>query len=97
MDALCGARRPLRAIVLYSRPMLEHLLADAGFTGLTFHRFGESDDPALHGLERHGAFEVVDSWPNVWIVEATPGGTGSTAALLAEAELELQPYRRSGH
>jgi predicted SAM-dependent methyltransferase len=82
---------------LYSRPMLEHILEGAGFTDLTFHRFGESDDPALRGLERHGAFEVVDSWPNVWIVEATPGGTRASDTLLAEADLELERYRRSGH
>jgi predicted SAM-dependent methyltransferase len=81
---------------LYSRPMLERVLRGAGFTDLTFHRFGESDDPALCGLERHGAFEVVDSWPNVWIVEATPSGTSTTNALLTEADYELERYRRQG-
>src|SRR5262245_15207129 len=73
---------------LYSRPMLERVLRGAGFTGITFHNFGESDNPALRGLERHGDFEVVDSWPNVWIVEATPGGSPSLDVLLAEADFE---------
>jgi len=82
---------------LYSRPMLERVLRGTGFTDLTFHAFGESDDPALRGLERHGGFEVVDSWPSVWIVEATPGGTSSRDALLAEADHELERYRRQGH
>lgn len=82
---------------LYSRPMLEHILRGAGFTDLSFHRFGESDDSQLRGLEQHGSFEVVDSWPSVWIVEGVPGGTPSSEALLAEAEHELERHRRSGH
>ena len=82
---------------LYSRPMLEHVLRGTGFDDLTFHRFGESDDPQLRGLEQHGGFDVVDTWPSVWIVEAAPTGTPSTDALLAEAEHELERHRRSGH
>ena len=82
---------------LYSRPMLEHVLLDSGFTDLTFHRFGESPDPDLRGLEQHGGFDVVDSWPSVWIVEAVPAGTASATALMAEAEHELERHRRSGH
>jgi hypothetical protein len=82
---------------LYSRPMLEHVLRGAGFTDLTFHRFGESDDAALRDLERHGTFDVADGWPSVWIVEAVPGGTSASAELLAEAEHELERHRRSGH
>jgi hypothetical protein len=81
---------------LYSRPMLEHVLVASGFSDLTFHRFGESDEPELRGLERHGSFEVVDGWPNVWIVEARPGGTASDD-ILAEVERELERFRRSGH
>lgn len=85
---------------LYSRPMLERVLRGAGFEGLTFHDFGSSDDPSLRGLERHGSFEVVDTWPNVWIVEAAPSGTGSAGSageLLAEVERELERHRRAGH
>jgi SAM-dependent methyltransferase len=82
---------------LYSRPMLEHLLRDTGFDDLTFHDYGESPDPALRDLERHGGFEVVDGWPNVWIVEATPTEPRSAIALLAEADHELERHRRAGH
>lgn len=102
-DVVAGTYQANRAFYgwghrfLYSRPMLEHVLQGAGFADLTFHRFGESDDPALRGLERHGGFEVIDTWPNVWIVEATPGGTGPSTTLLAEADHELERYRRSGH
>ena len=80
--------------------MLERVLRGAGFDDLTFHEFGASDDPALRGLERHGSFEVVDSWPNVWTVEAAPAGAGSAGSageLLAEVEYELERHRRAGH
>lgn len=102
-DVVAGTYQANRAFYgwghrfLYSRPMLEHVLQGAGFADLTFHRFGASDDPALRGPERHGDFEVIDTWPNVWIVEATPGGTGPSTTLLAEADHELERYRRSGH
>ena len=83
---------------LYSRPMLEQVLGGAGFADLSFHRFGESDDPQLRGLEQHGGFDVVDTWPSVWIVEGVPSGTPpSTDVLLAQAEYELERHRRSGH
>jgi len=82
---------------LYSGPMLEHVLRGAGFTDVTFHGSGESDDPALRGLERHGGFELVDTWPSVWNVEATPGGARSPETLLSEADHELERYRRAGH
>jgi predicted SAM-dependent methyltransferase len=82
---------------LYSRPMLEHVLRGAGFTDVTFHDYGKSDDPALRGLERHPGWEIVDGWPNVWIVEATPGGGGATGDLIAEVDHEMERYRRSGH
>lgn len=82
---------------LFSRPMLEHVLRGAGLGDLTFHVFGESEDAVLRGLEQHGGFEVVDGWPNVWIVEATPTRSGSAATVLAEADSELERYRRAGH
>jgi hypothetical protein len=82
---------------LWSRPMLEHVLHGAGFEELTFHDFGQSDDPAMRGLERHSNFEVVGGWPSVWIVEAVSTGARSPDALLAEAEQEIERYRRSGH
>ena len=59
---------------LWSRPMLERYLRGTGFDQLTFHEYGKSDDPTLHGLEQHSDFQVVDGWPSVWIVEATATG-----------------------
>ncbi|MBA3236677.1 MAG: methyltransferase domain-containing protein [Chloroflexi bacterium] len=82
---------------LYSRPMIEHVLRAAGFEVLTFHAFGESDEPALRGLERHAGYQVVDGWPNVWIVQATATSAASTGSLMAEAEHELERHRRSAH
>ncbi len=82
---------------LYSRPMLEHVLQGAGFTALTFHDYGESEDPALRDIERHGGFAVVDGWPNVWIVEATPGGVDASSELMTEADRELERHRRADH
>jgi hypothetical protein len=77
--------------------MLEHVLTGAGFTDLTYHDYGESDHAMLRGIERHGGFSVVDGWPSVWIVEATPGGPNAVAGLIAEAERELERHRRAGH
>jgi hypothetical protein len=54
-------------------------------------------DPALRALERHGDYDVTDTWPSVWIVEASPTGTNTSADLLTEAEHELERHRRSGH
>ena len=82
---------------LYSRPMLERMLSETGFGDPTFHRFGESEDPELRGLEQHGAFDVVDGWPSVWIVEAVPTGRPPSASFVVEAEHELERHRRSGH
>ena len=58
---------------LYSRPLLEQLLTGAGFETLTWHAYGESDDPMLRGLERHRGYSIHDGWPSVWIVEGVRG------------------------
>jgi hypothetical protein len=84
---------------LYSRPMLEHLLEGCGFTTLTFHRYGESADPALRGMERHDGYEEVDGWPSVWIVEAAPDPTTTSEPrdLALEVDLGFDRYVRAGH
>jgi hypothetical protein len=90
---------------LYSRPFLERLLGRQGFVDVTFHAYGESDDPALRGLERHGTYQVADGWPNVWNVEAArPTGDASSTDqpetppdLLEEIEREFVRYVKSGH
>ena len=85
---------------LYSREMLERVLADSGFTDITFHGFGESDREALRGLEWHAGGEAVaDGWPAVWIVEGAAADSRPDAPdlLLAEVESEFQRHVRSGH
>lgn len=83
---------------LYSRPMLERILDACGFTDVSFHAYGESDDPALRDLERHGGYSTFEGWPSVWIVEAIPNGRGSAVAdVAAEIEQEFERYVRAGH
>lgn len=85
---------------LYSRPFLEHLFTSLGLSDIRFFAYGESDDPNLRGLERHGAPEIVGGWPSVWNVEATPGpgdATEGSARIAAEIEQEFVRYVRDGH
>jgi predicted SAM-dependent methyltransferase len=85
---------------LYSRPFLEHLLTAIGLVDVRFFAYGESDDANLRDLERHGSYEIVDGWPNVWNVEATrpaEDGGGQAADLAEEIEREFVRYVRSGH
>ena len=85
---------------LFSRPFLEHLLTALGLTDIRFYPYGESDDPNLRGLERHGAPETVEGWPSVWNVEATPAAGDEPAAaaeVAAEIEHEFVRYVRDGH
>ena len=39
---------------LYDGELLESALSDAGFVDVRRYRYGESDDPQLRGIERHG-------------------------------------------
>lgn len=39
---------------VYDPATLRHVLARAGFTGITEQPFGMSDDPALHDIDSHG-------------------------------------------
>jgi predicted SAM-dependent methyltransferase len=85
---------------LYSRPVLERILGATGYTGVAFYAFGESDDPELRGLERHGTPVFAGEWPSVWNVEAARPDTGEPAvdpAILEEIEEEFVKYVRSGH
>jgi hypothetical protein len=85
---------------LYSKPLLERLLGAVGLSDIRFFAYGESDDPNLRGLERHGAYEIVDGWPNVWNVEATRPAADAPAPateFMDEIELEYVRYVRDGH
>ncbi len=85
---------------LYSRPFLEHLLEATGLSEIQFFAYGESNDPNLRNLERHGSYEIIDTWPNVWNVEATRGVSDASqppGEFTDEIEREFVRYVRSGH
>lgn len=54
---------------LYSKAMLGRLLNDIGYSNVSFHMYGKSDDPQLCGLECHGGLKIDGKFPSVWIVE----------------------------
>ncbi len=56
---------------LYNRQTLTVALEAAGFQGITFHRYGESDRPELRDLERHETCEDEPAFPHVIIAQAT--------------------------
>lgn len=58
---------------LYSEGMLKYLLGEMGFEGISFFTYGESEEPALRNIERHGKFSIYEGHPSVVIVEATKG------------------------
>lgn len=58
---------------LYTQEMLGYLLSELGFEEVSFHSYGESNDPELSNLERHGKPRVDESNPNVIIAEARRG------------------------
>jgi hypothetical protein len=58
---------------LWSRELLEEALAACGFESIRFHRYGESDDPALAGLEQHETFVDTPEVPHVLVAEASAG------------------------
>jgi predicted SAM-dependent methyltransferase len=84
---------------LYSRETLVHFVTGTGFESPVIYDYGRSDIPALENLERHGGWNVTDSYPSVWIVEAVRGDTpiGLTDELQAEAETNYIAYVRAGH
>lgn len=58
---------------LYTQEMLGYLLSELGFEEVSFHAYGESDDPELSNLERHGKPRVDEGNPNVIIAQARRG------------------------
>lgn len=58
---------------LYTEETLRWLLEGMGYEQVSFHAYGESEDPAFRGLERHGGYTVVQGQPSVVIAEATRG------------------------
>lgn len=84
---------------LYSGDMLAHMLAEMNFEEFSFFSYGESEDPVLQNLERHGGFEVRGGHPSVIIVEARRG-TGRISPSPGLASMLQKEYLRhvaSGH
>ncbi len=56
---------------LYNRTMLAAALEACGFAQARFQRYGESDQEALRGLERHRTWEDTPELPHVIIAEGS--------------------------
>jgi predicted SAM-dependent methyltransferase len=59
---------------LYNRTMLESVLKSAGFAGVAFQRYGQSDIPDLNAIERHETYLDTPDLPHVLIAEASGKG-----------------------
>jgi predicted SAM-dependent methyltransferase len=84
---------------LYSRPLLKKLVASIGFEDVKFFPYGESNDPRLANMERHGGFRVSKGFPSVWTVEATRPESNASAdeKFLARCQNDYSRYVASGH
>lgn len=84
---------------LWTSEMLDHVLRALGFVDVQFVAYGESRDPALRGVERHGKYSVADGRPSVIIVEATRAATppAPDSELLAWLEQDFLRHVRAGH
>ncbi len=58
---------------LWNREILEASLAACGFDGIRFCRYGVSELPFFHGIEKHETYGDSEDLPHVLIVEARKG------------------------
>jgi len=80
---------------LWNRETLAAALAATGFREIRWYRYGESDEPAFAGLERHESWPDDEALPHVLIVEAAGGGPPAPEALQdlgARIEREVGRY-----
>jgi predicted SAM-dependent methyltransferase len=84
---------------LWSEEMLTGVMATVGFEDVELFAYGESDDPELAGLERHGGYSVVDDHASVIVVEAVRGGQPieRRPAIDAWIDHEFLRHVRGGH
>lgn len=84
---------------LYSKVMLKNLLEAMGFDEVTFFNYGESDDPELMDLERHGGWRIAAGYPTVWVVEAVKSSSNLKVdeKFVADANESYIKYVQSGH
>jgi predicted SAM-dependent methyltransferase len=84
---------------LYSQSLLKKIIASVGFENVEFFSYGESNDPQLVDMERHGGFRVSQGFPSVWIVEATRPRSGFVVddKFLDRCRGDYIKYVASGH
>jgi predicted SAM-dependent methyltransferase len=84
---------------LYTKEILAFVLTEMGFANVTFYSYGESANPDLCHLERHGGFQVYEGRPSVVIVEAQrgPNPIAIPATLAAFLQEHFLRYVASGH
>ena len=85
---------------LYTKTMLSQVLDSMGYSEINFCDYGQSSDPNLQGLERHGGYSISNGFPSVWIVEAQKDSAAEIklkAAFHEELEKDFLRYVRSGH
>jgi len=58
---------------LWNEPLLREALAACGFADVEAWAYGESANPELRGLERHGRYADTEGLPHVLILEARKG------------------------
>ena len=84
---------------LYDKDMLEFLMTELNFAELKFYSYGESDDPVLKDIEKHGGFNFGSDLPNTLIFEAKRGENDIAASdkLMNILDKEFIRYVRAGH
>lgn len=84
---------------LYSKTMLKSFLTAMGFDQIEFFNYGESNDPELESLEKHGGWRIAAGYPTVWILEAekTQSELIVDKQFLADANDSFIRYVESGH
>jgi predicted SAM-dependent methyltransferase len=75
---------------LYNLPALENLLREAGFETVRPFGYGESNTPALRGIERHERYIETPELPHLVIVEAS----GRRTAAADPPHPMIEEYRR---
>jgi predicted SAM-dependent methyltransferase len=84
---------------LWSEELLTGLLSSMGYEDVETFTYGESNDPVLHSIERHGKFSVNQGHPSVIIVEAVRGEREISLEQGIEAwiEAEFLSHVNAGH
>jgi predicted SAM-dependent methyltransferase len=84
---------------LWSEEMLVALLTTMGYENVETFAYGESNDPELRGIERHGGYSVVEGQPSVIIVEAVRGAApiGVPEGIAGWVDHEFLRHVRAGH